>query len=138
MHGWDREAMTSDAGGGAYCGPVASAKLTSVTLAEEPKWGGRDWRGAGVFILDGKGMGQYRRIGRTDGRRVDLDEPWVILPDGTSTVTVTMLQRNYYFIYNEFEDAGIAIRALRHGHRLYHGGQRIGQDGRLPQLRDEL
>jgi len=110
MHGWDREAMTSDAGGGAYCGGLASAIPTSVTLAEEPKWGGRDWRGAGVFILDGKGMGQYRRIVRTEGRRVDLDAPWTILPDGTSTVSLTMLQRNYFFMGNTFEDAGIAIQ----------------------------
>lgn len=110
MHGWDREAMTSDAGGGAYCGPLASATPASVTLAEEPKWGGRDWRGAGVFILDGKGMGQYRRIARHEGRQVQLDEPWTILPDTTSIVTVTMLQRNYYFVENSFEDAGIAIQ----------------------------
>jgi len=110
MHGWDREAMTSDAGGGAYCGPIASATPASVTLADEPKWGGRDWKGAAVFVLDGKGMGQYRRIVRTDDRRVDLDGPWTILPDASSTVTVTMLQRNYYFLDNRFEDAGIAIQ----------------------------
>jgi len=110
MHGWDREAMTSDAGGGAYCGPLASATPTSVTLADEPKWGNRDWAGAGVFILDGKGMGQYRRIARFAGRQIEVDEPWTILPDTTSTATVTMLQRNYYFIDNSFKDAGIAIQ----------------------------
>jgi hypothetical protein len=110
MHGWDREAMTSDAGGGAYCGPLASATPTSVTLADEPKWDKRDWRGAGVFILNGKGMGQYRRIVRHEGRSVEVDEPWIIVPDTTSTVSVTMLQRNYYFIDNEFTDAGVAIQ----------------------------
>ena len=110
MHGWDREAMTSDAGGGVYCGPLASATPTSVTLGGEPKWDSRDWRGAAVFILDGKGMGQYRRIARWDARLIEVDEPWTILPDATSTVSVTMLQRNYQFIGNHFADAGIAIQ----------------------------
>lgn len=110
MHGWDREAMTSDAGGGAYCGPVTSAAPRSVTLADEANWRKKDWTGAAVFVLDGRGTGQYRRIVGWEGRRVEVDEPWKIVPDDTSTVSVTMLQRNYYFIGNEFSDAGVAIQ----------------------------
>ena len=111
LHGWDREAMTSDAGGGAYAGPLAKADRQSVTLAEDPDWGqGRDWTGTAVFVLDGKGMGQYRRIQQWDGRHVQLDKPWRIIPDHTSTVSVTMLQRNYCFIDNEFADASVAIQ----------------------------
>ncbi|NQT53758.1 hypothetical protein HQ576_17005 [bacterium] len=110
MHGWDREAMTSDAGGGAYAGPLASATATSVTLADDPEWRNRDWKGAAVFVLDGKGMGQYRRLAAWDARRIDVDEPWTIVPDATSVVSVTMLQRHYSFIGNSFEDAGVAIQ----------------------------
>ena len=55
-------------------------------------------------------MGQYRRIVRTDGRRVEVEEPWTLLPDATSTASVTMLQRNYHFIGNDFSDAGVAIQ----------------------------
>jgi len=111
MHGWDREAMTSDAGGGAYAGPLAQADAQSVTLAGDADWGqGRDWGGAAVFVLDGKGMGQYRRIRGWDGRRVTLDRPWQIVPNQSSVVSITMLQRNYYFIDNEFSDAGVAIQ----------------------------
>lgn len=110
MFGWDREAMTTDAGGGAYYGRVAGAQGSLLTLAADPKWGGRDWAGAGVFILDGLGQGQYRQIVQTDGRRVTLDRPWVIPPDDTSLVTITMLQRNYLFVGNSFADAGVAIQ----------------------------
>ncbi|MBM4087154.1 MAG: hypothetical protein FJ272_20380, partial [Planctomycetes bacterium] len=62
MHGWDREAMTTDAGGEAYFGKVSSVAGAVMTLATAPKWGGRDWKGGGVFILDGKGAGQYRHV----------------------------------------------------------------------------
>lgn len=108
--GWDREAMTSDAGGGAYYGRIESASALELTLAEDPKWEGRDWRGAAVFVLDGRGQGQYRQIARTDGRRVTVDQPWTIPPDRSSIVTITMLQANYLFIGNTMTEAGVAIQ----------------------------
>ena len=108
--GWDREAMTSDAGGGAYYGRVESCAGTEVTLASEPKYEGRDWRSAAVFVLDGRGQGQYRRIVRTDGRRVTVDRPWAVAPDSASVVTITMLQANYTFVENVVDEAGVAIQ----------------------------
>ena len=110
MHGWDREAMTSDAGGGTYAGAVASADAQSITVADDPNWSRKDWTGSAVFVLDGKGMGQYRRIVKYDGRKVELDEPWTVVPDSTSIVTITMLQRNYMFIDNSFADASVAMQ----------------------------
>jgi hypothetical protein len=108
--GWDREAMTSDAGGGAYYGRLASCDGAALKLASTPKWDGRDWKGAAVFILDGRGQGQYRQIVKTNGEAVLLDRPWAVVPDGTSVVTITMLQRNYLFIGNVVDEAGIAIQ----------------------------
>lgn len=110
LHGWDREAMTSDAGGGAYVGQAKPAGPRALELSSDPQWGPKDWSGAGVFILDGKGMGQYRRVTGWQGRRVEINAPWAVPPDDKSLVTVTMLQRNYYFIDNEFSDAGTAIQ----------------------------
>jgi len=110
MYGWDREALTSDAGGGAYFGAIESARGEELVLAAEPKWGGRDWRGAGVFILDGRGAGQYRRIVDYEGRRVKLDRAWDIAPDETAQLSLTMLQRNYLIVGNEFRDATCAVQ----------------------------
>jgi hypothetical protein len=110
MHGWDREAMTSDAGGGPYAGTIASADGRMITLAGDPDWRKRSWAGAAVFVLDGKGMGQYRRIVKHDGRVIELDEPWTIVPDATSIISVTMLQRNYMFVDNSFADASVAMQ----------------------------
>jgi hypothetical protein len=111
MHGWDREAMTTDAGYGAYYGTAAEIGPDRLVLAEEPNWKSKaDWTGGGVFILGGKGMGQYRRIAGYDGRTVTLDRPWDVSPDGNSPITITMLQAQYLFVGNEFEDVGIALQ----------------------------
>ena len=37
MNGWDREAFTSDAGGGAYFGPVVSVEGDWILLADDPE-----------------------------------------------------------------------------------------------------
>jgi hypothetical protein len=109
MFGWDREAMTTDAGGAAYYGTVASATGTKVEFATDVDWK-RDWTGAGVFVLGGAGQGQYRQIVHTDGRDVTVDKPWQIPLDSSSVITVTMVQRNYIFVNNSFADAGVAIQ----------------------------
>ena len=112
-HGWDREAMTSDAGGGPYHGKVAGVDGVVLRLPEKPPWqGAARWRGAAVFILGGRGMGQYRRIESVsdDGMSVVLEHPWDIEPDSSSIITITMLQEHYLFAGNHFEDAGIALQ----------------------------
>ena len=111
MHGWDREAMTSDAGYGAYFGGVAEAGPDRLVLADDPTWNRKaDWTGGGVFILGGTGLGQYRQIASYDGRTVTLDRPWAVVPDESSSLSITMLQRQYLFIGNEFEDVGIGLQ----------------------------
>ncbi len=113
-HGWDREAMTTDAGFGAYYGHVTKADATTMVLAGKPNWrgGSERWIGGGVFILGGRGMGQYRRIAAIAGDEttVAVDRPWDAPPDDTSIITITMMQQNYLFIGNHFEDAGIALQ----------------------------
>ena len=53
-HGWERAAMTTDAGGGAYYGPVAEAVAGSLVIPEKGNWRGSErWKGGGVFILSG-------------------------------------------------------------------------------------
>lgn len=110
MFGWDREAMTSDAGGGAYYGKVAGVKDCTVTVAEDIKDQGHDWKGGGLYILDGRGAGQYRRVVSARGREIVVDRPWQVPPDGTSTVTCCAFQGRCLFLDNDFTDAGIALQ----------------------------
>lgn len=113
MHGWDREAVTSDAGGGYYYGPVRSLSKNVLELQEEPvakQEAKNGWKYAGVFILGGKGMGQYGQVDRLEGKNVYLDRPWKVQPDETSVITITMMQQNYIFSDNDFVDAGMGIQ----------------------------
>lgn len=113
MHGWDREAMTTDGGGGYYYGAVRSLSGNILELLGEPveKPEARNgWKGAGVFILGGKGMGQYSQVERLEGKKVYLDRSWKVQPDETSIITITMMQHNYIFADNEFVDAGVGIQ----------------------------
>ena len=113
LHGWDREAVTSDAGYGYYYGSVKNVTADSITMNNEPTAkvdANNTWKGAGIFILDGKGMGQFAQVDHVDGNVVYLDHPWKVLPDKTSIVTITKMQQNYLFVDNEFVDAGVAIQ----------------------------
>ena len=106
MHGWDREAMTTDAGGELYFGKVASAEGAKLTLAAEPTTKRPEWGGAGVFILAGRGAGQYRRVVARTDQTVEIDRPWAVAPDGESELAITMFQGHYLVVDNEFADCG--------------------------------
>ena len=110
MHGWDREAMTSDAGGGLYIGRAAAVDGVKVALAEEANPGKRDWAGAAMYIHDGRGQGQYRRILSVEGKTVTLERPFQVAPDENSAVSITMLQQHYLVVGNQFSDSGIAVQ----------------------------
>jgi hypothetical protein len=113
VFGWDREAMTTDGSGGLYMGAVVEVAPTrlrlSGKLAGDPNVRG-GWRGAGVFVLDGAGIGQYAQVERLDGQEVLLDRPFAVIPDSSSVVSITMMQRNYLFVANEFADTGVALQ----------------------------
>lgn len=113
MHGWDREAMTSDGPGGYYYGNVQKASAQALTLAGAPADRAgppEDWRGAGVFVLLGRGMGQFAQVQDVKSGVVHLDRPWAVAPDQTSVVTIAPIQQNYLFIDNTFTDAGVALQ----------------------------
>jgi len=110
MHGWDREAMTSDGGGGAYQGPVASATADTIAIPAGEKWHAPDLAGMTCFVVRGKGAAQWRLVREADPNRVRLDRPWDVIPDASSTVSIVMTHRNYLVIGNDFSDCGIAVQ----------------------------
>jgi hypothetical protein len=112
VYGGDHEGMTSDGPGGIYYGKIASVKgkvLTTATDLTLPKWR-KDWTGGAVFIMDGKGQGQYRQVVSIDGRDLTLESPWAVEPDDTSLISITIVSRNYLLIGNTFTDTGVALQ----------------------------
>ena len=62
-----------------------------------------DWY---VMIVDGKGMGQSRKITASDKdtRTLKVEKPWTVVPDSTSLFTVYMPLDNMTFYQNEARD----------------------------------
>lgn len=112
--GEDREAVTSDGGGGYIYGSAIAVTSDQVRVSGEinEKWANTvaDWAGAGFFILGGRGRGQWARVKRIEGDLVMLDRPLAVPPDASSIITVTQLHQNELFIGNSFEDVGSAIQ----------------------------
>lgn len=104
------ECDIESSGGGAYLGKIARTDGTTLELMADPKWGNRNWAGAAVYTLDGRGAGQYRRLVSCSGRTVELEKPWKVPPDQSSLVSVTMLQRHYLIIGNDSQDATVAVQ----------------------------
>ena len=110
MIGFDREAFTSDGGGGAYFGPVSKPQGQSLTLEGPAAWGKDDWSGALVAIVSGHGVGQWRTVSNFSSQRVELSDAFSIAPDATSRITIVPLQLHYTFDHNHFHTAGVAIQ----------------------------
>ncbi|MCY2928538.1 MAG: glycosyl hydrolase family 28-related protein [Planctomycetota bacterium] len=123
-HGGDREGLTSDGGGGSHAGPIDSAEGTNLVLSETRTvlppavgkleylalWNRQALPGMGVYILKGRGAGQWRRVVRQEGRTVEIDRPWGVKPDSSSLVGISTFQGNYLIVGNEMSDAGIAVQ----------------------------
>ncbi len=109
-NGGDREPITSDASGEVYNGPLTGADATSITVPKELKITDPRWIGAAVYVVDGKGEGQWRRTAGFEGARVRVDRPWDVIPDSTSVVTITYLLHRWLIVDNDFTDTGMAVQ----------------------------
>lgn len=141
----DREAMTLDGGSGGYAGNIKSASGKVITLpdgADTYQWFPNKWVGGGLYIISGKGAGQFRRITSHTVSTIELDYPFLVEPDKTSVISITTIRNHLFFVNNEVIDAGAyqlygsaqdcVIAGLRmrrcsgivsRGSLLYHGNQ---------------
>jgi hypothetical protein len=53
LHGWDREAMTTDGGGGEHIGPVAAATAATVTFDLSQGWKADVLKGRAAYVIAG-------------------------------------------------------------------------------------
>jgi hypothetical protein len=118
LYGMNGEAITSDAPGGIYAGPLVGGDSTGVTLPAALAGNDPGRRGAAVYVVAGTGVGQWRRVASAEGQRVVVDVPWQVPPDATSTVAIAWLLHHWLVLNNDFADVGIAIQfygaALEH------------------------
>jgi len=136
--GNDREAVTTDGHGTAYIGKITGINGTTISLEKEPWWGNNhkdliprndfqsgierrrstasdidptaEWHGITMYILDGKGAGQYRNILACEGKNVTLEKPFVVMPDSTSIVSIGKYLGRMLFVGNKFHDVGPSVQ----------------------------
>ena len=97
------QAFGTDGGSQAYYGTIASSTFDSVTLRHNPDWsftGNTIPDGLIVAVIAGAGAGQYRHMRNFDKRRVNIAEPWTVLPDSTSVVVVSQVNKNIIISHN--------------------------------------
>jgi hypothetical protein len=115
MFGREREAVTTDGGGGFYFGNAISSSGSKIRLGKPAEgWGGErgSWEGASLFVLGGRGMGEVGLVRNADPStlQVELTKAFEVPLDNSSVVTVVPTQRNFIFYKNQFFDAGLAIQ----------------------------
>ena len=102
---------------GIYFGNIDKTDGDETLLADDPyhpqifgeHWEDLNyWAGAAIYILDGKGAGQHRRVERgSQGRLIRMDRPWDVSPDETSLVSVAKIHERLIFEENEYMDGGV-------------------------------
>jgi len=101
----DRETLTFDGGRTTHNGVVASVQDQGLTL---PPGTWRDspeaWIDETVTVIGGKGAGQMRTITKIDGRVVELDRPWDLLPDTNSLVVIGFAREKLLMVDNHLGD----------------------------------
>lgn len=127
--------FTFDGRGAAYLGKMAAIHGTTVTLAKAPKyprWAGEQnpfWRRSVVAILAGTGAGQYRFVTANHGRQWQINRPFDIAPNDTSTISIVPFRGHVLIIGNQFADAnwvnvgyGSSFDVICADNRLYRCG----------------
>jgi hypothetical protein len=126
--------FTFDGGEGIYLGKIATSNGTALRLQGatlQPSGGGTyDWSGAIVQIVDGTGAGQWRYVAHaaSGASEIELDRPWDVPPDGTSTVNVVNLQGRVLMIENDFAQEQTNQQYF-FSNDVIKAGNRYGVDG---------
>ena len=117
IYGGDHETLTFDGHGTAYIGRVRKVRGTEVTLASSPVLGDDGFRDNMVsmndttlYILSGRGAGQYRAVASYSDRDLKIDRPWLVEPDESSVVSIGAFNGRHLVIGNEAEDSGTLVQ----------------------------
>jgi hypothetical protein len=94
-----------EAGAATWHGPVARADGSTLTAAGAP-FKEKDLANEFVLILDGRGLGQYRRVTANTADTLTVTPPWDVTPDAS---TYAMVGRAYVeTLWIDNEDANTA------------------------------
>jgi Pectate lyase superfamily protein len=132
----DRESMTFDVPyGHSWMGQILPSSPTVMKVPEgvSDVWG-RKWKpgaykGQGVMIVSGKGLGQFIRIVDNTETTLTLEHPWVIQPDTTSWVVVRTIKNQVVLTGNHYENNGKAIQLYANSYGFIMDGNTAVRSG---------
>lgn len=116
IYGGDHENLTLDGHGTAYFGRLAEVNGLKITLQKDPIFGRgeRDtmptMHDTTIYIIFGKGTGQYRQVTCYDGRKIETDRPWDVAPDKDSIVSIGVFNGRHLIIGNTGQDTGTLVQ----------------------------
>ncbi len=121
IYGGDHEAFTFDGHQTAYLGKVknvegACLELIGDLMPRNFKGAMTEMLGGALFIVEGKGRGQFRWIEDYEGKSITLDSPWLVEPDETSLVSIGGFNGNHLIIGNTMTDTGTAVQLYPPAH----------------------
>ncbi len=143
------EQFMSEYGKSMWTGRAAGVSRDGVTLpgdAERPATENFDEHDWFVYVMHGRGLGQYRRIASIDGNKVKLAEPWAATPDRQSHLALLNCTHHNLWINNTAKDGdgisqfayGSAIENIIAGHLMMnnsglnlHARKRYDKDGEM-------
>ena len=85
-------------------GLVTSAEPDSIRC-RGVNWFDKPWQDHFCLIVDGKGLGQYRRVVSHTADSFTVDQPWDVVPDTTSRFLVKVMSVENTFFRNAFRNA---------------------------------
>jgi hypothetical protein len=129
LYGWDGEAITTDGPGGFFYGRVRATEGHSLTMQDPPtnRTDLTDWRGAGVFVMAGRGRGSWARVVARGGDRVTLDRPLPLDPDDSSVISIAPFLGQLLILDNTIEDAAFGIQIFGTGVETITAGNRLSR-----------
>ncbi len=118
IYGGDHEALTFDGHAVAYFGKIKDIgskrfSLKDKLLCESGIRGKglmKDVYDTVIYIVDGKGVGQYRWIGNAKDGHYTITEDWGIQPDENSTVLIGGYNGRHIIVGNIAEDTGTSVQ----------------------------
>ncbi len=82
-------------------------------------------------IIDGRGLGQYRKIVNSKGKRIYFDKPLDCVPDNSTRVSLSQFEKfhNTVMVGNEIGEAGRALYYWGNGFESFVDGNKLYKNG---------
>jgi hypothetical protein len=111
-----------------FRGSPASATATTVSFSSTPSNKTPDGvsRALSLFIYEGKGAGQFRKVTNQSGGTLTIDKPWGVIPDGSSKMGVGFYTEKIVIYKNSLDANGKAYIASGSRHTASAGVQPYG------------